>query len=292
MSRARMPGPRPSLARTLALALGVSLAVAPGCAERSRDEATSAALGASGEPAPAPVPALPKGPVLVRHGSLVLIVADAKAAEAKILELLQTYGGYVAGRQSSASIPAGRALAPSEVRSVTLTLKVDAKQFDVFLMRVKAVGSYTSEEVQVDDVTLAYMDLNARLANQKRVEERLVALLRGEAAKDIAAVLEVERELGRVREVVEQLSTQLRSMDDQISYSTLAVTLSVQPEWVPPEERTFGADVSDAVGASLLALGGTARAGLILLLAALPWLAVVGAAGAAVGLVVRRKRKP
>jgi hypothetical protein len=70
------------------------------------------------------------------------------------------------------------------------------------------------------------------------------------------------------------------------------VTLSVQPEWVPPEERTFGADVSDAVGASLLALGGTARAGLILLLAALPWLAVVGAAGAAVGLVVRRKRKP
>ena len=236
-----------------------------------------------GSPAPSeatrPVPAdangapmaVPAQGVLVKRGSISLIVADAAAAEERIRALLNELGGYVAGRQSYASVPQQKYLAPSDVRSLTLTLKIDAKKFDDFLAKVKAVGSYTSEEVAIEDVTFAFMDLNARIQNQKRVEERLLGYL-NDPARDFKAVIEVEKELGHVREQIEQLSAQLRLMDNQIAYSTLTVTLSVSPEWTAPQERTFWGDLKDTVAASLKSLAETAVSLFILVVAALPWL--------------------
>ncbi|MBM4388982.1 MAG: DUF4349 domain-containing protein [Deltaproteobacteria bacterium] len=86
--------------------------------------------------------------------------------------MLKEYNGYIAGRESSAYVPQGKLLAKSETRTITLTVKIDAKNFDVFLGKVKEIGSYTSEQIHLEDVTFAYTDLNARLNNQKKVLRR------------------------------------------------------------------------------------------------------------------------
>jgi hypothetical protein len=210
---------------------------------------------------------------LIKKGSLTLIVGEAAKAEERLREILKGYDAYVSARQSSAAVPQSKYLKPSEVSSITLTVKVEARRFDELLAQVKQIGSYTHESVQTEDVTFAHADLAARLANQKKVEERLLGHL-SDRARDFKSVLEIEKELSRVREQIEQLTAQLRTMENQIAYSTLTLQISVQPEYVPPSQRSFGQEVKETFSGSLGAMGTTARTAAIVLVAILPWLAV------------------
>ncbi|MBI5482138.1 MAG: DUF4349 domain-containing protein [Deltaproteobacteria bacterium] len=210
---------------------------------------------------------------LIKKGSLTLIVGEARKAEERLKEILKGYDAYISARQSNATVPQSKYLKPSEVSSITLTIKVEARRFDEFLAQVKQIGSYTHESVQTEDVTFAHADLTARLANQKKVEERLLGHL-SDRARDFKSVLEIEKELSRVREQIEQLTAQLRSMENQIAYSTLTLQISVQPEYVPPSQRTFGQDVKETFSGSLGAMGTTARTLAIAAVAILPWLLV------------------
>ena len=212
---------------------------------------------------------------LIKKGSLTLIVAEATKAEERLKEIMKGFDAYVSARQSSATVPQSKYLKPSEVSSVTLTIKVEARRFDEFLAKVKQIGSYTHESITTEDVTFAHADLTARLANQKKVEERLLGHL-SDKARDFKSVLEIEKELSRVREQIEQLTAQLRTMENQIAYSTLTLQISVQPEYVPPSQRTFGQEVKETFSGSLGAMGTTVRTLAIALIAILPWLAVGG----------------
>ena len=212
---------------------------------------------------------------LIKKGSLTLIVGEATKAEERLKEILKGYDAYISARQSNATVPQSKYLKPSEVSSITLTIKIEAKRFDEFLAQVKQIGSYTQESVTTEDVTFAHADLTARLANQKRVEERLLGHL-SDRARDFKSVLEIEKELSRVREQIEQLTAQLRTMENQIAYSTLTLQISVQPEYVPPSQRTFGQEVKETFKGSIGAMGTTGRTLGIAVVAILPWLVVGG----------------
>jgi hypothetical protein len=263
-------------------------APAPQAAKPAAD--TPPAPAPEGTPPPNAADGKPLEQVLVKRGTLELVVTDAAAAEARIQELLKTYGGFVAGRESRATVPEGKGLSPSVIHAVTLTLKVDARKFDLVLAKLKELGSFLNEQIQVDDVTFAFVDLNARLANQKRVEERLLAHLL-EVRQDVKAVVEVERELGRVREQIETLTAQLRVLQDQIAYSTITVHLAVRPDWIPPEERTFGDEIGGTLKASMTALGVALRGLAVVFVALLPWIVPVVVIGGVVVWVVRRRKR-
>jgi hypothetical protein len=66
--------------------------------------------------------------------------------------------------------------------------------------------------------------VQARVANHRRLEERLVDLL-DERTGDLDDVLAVERELARVREAIERQEGRLRYLSDRVALSTLTVTV-------------------------------------------------------------------
>lgn len=217
---------------------------------------------------------LPKN-VLVKKGSISLIITNAKEAEAKIIQLLQTYGGYVEAKESHAYVKHGELLTGSEVHSIVFRIKVDAKKFDEFIEKVKEIGSYTHEEISIEDVTFQYADLSARLSNQRKLEESLLKHL-DDLNKDYKVILEIEKELSRVREQIEQLTSQMRILENQIAYSTLVIRLEVKPEWVPPEDRDFAGQVYQTLVESLSAMATVVKTLAILFIAALPWLVIIG----------------
>jgi uncharacterized coiled-coil protein SlyX len=219
--------------------------------------------------------ALPKDRILVKTGSLALIVADAQAALGKLDEVLKEHGAFVAGRQSEAVIPPREILSPSEVVEMTLTIKVEARRFDEFLAAVKEIGSYTREQVSVEDVTMQYVDLEARLANQKKVEERLLGHLNA-STQQLKDIIEVEKELARVREQIDSLTAQFKALREQVTFSTLTLSISVRPGWVPPPERTFFQVIADKFLGSLEALAEAAKGTLVVAIAAAPWVVVLG----------------
>jgi uncharacterized coiled-coil protein SlyX len=234
-------------------------------------------------------PAAP-GRVLVKTGGLTLIVGEATVAQQQVQDLVAKYEGYIAGKQVDAWVPDARYLAPSEVHQMSYTIKVPAGRFDPFVEELKAIGSYTSESMQIEDVTFEYVDLEARLANQKKVEERLLGHLEN-SARELKDIVEVERELARVREQVEALTAQFKVLQERVAFSTLTLTLSVQPDFVPPVERSFLQQLGEKFVASLVALGDAIQVGAIVALAALPWLLVLGGCGYALLRLLRWRRR-
>ena len=107
----------------------------------------------------------------------------------------------------------------------TVVVKVLPKNLDGFLLQLRDLGQLKNQTLKTDDVTKAYFDTQARLDNSRRMETQLQELLKRDNGK-VSDLLEVERELGRVRGEIEQMQGELKLYDFQVEYAT--VTMQVR----------------------------------------------------------------
>jgi len=74
-------------------------------------------------------------------------------------------------------------------------------------------------------VTKAYFDTESRLKNARAMEQRLLEILK-KRSDDINDLLQVEKELGRVREEIEKMQGELKFWDSQVQFATVTISLS------------------------------------------------------------------
>jgi len=98
------------------------------------------------------------------------------------------------------------------------------QNLDDFLLKLRDLGQAQNQSVSTDDVTKDYYDTQARLDNSRRMEEQLQDLLKHANSK-VADLLQVERELGRVRGDIEQMQGQLKLYDFQVQYATVTIQM-------------------------------------------------------------------
>jgi acetolactate synthase regulatory subunit len=203
---------------------------AAGNAAESKTSADAIAIGAVGQraraepasPAPAeqqwfrPGTPEPMDRLILRTGQASIEVDSLEAAMARLRQVAQRAGGFVA----DASVQSGR----DQVRRATLELKVPSDRFDELTEGLQPIGRLEFVNVSADDVSEEFVDLSARAANGHRLEERLVELLRTRTGK-LQDVLSVERELARVREEIERIEGRLRYLKTSAQLSTLSVSL-------------------------------------------------------------------
>jgi Domain of unknown function (DUF4349) len=154
--------------------------------------------------------------LVVRSGQASIEVDSLEAAMAGVRRLVQRVGGFVA----DASVQSGR----NQLRSATLELKVPASRFDDLTEGLGPIGRLQFVNVGAQDVSEEFVDLTARATNARRLEDRLVELLRTRTGK-LQDVLTVERELARVREEIERMEGRLRFLKSRAELSTLSVNL-------------------------------------------------------------------
>ena len=82
-----------------------------------------------------------------------------------------------------------------------------------------------NQTLGTEDVTKAYFDTDARLRNAKRMEERLLEMLEKNTGK-VSDLLQVEKELARVREQIEQMQGELKYYDALVQYATVTMSLA------------------------------------------------------------------
>ena len=188
---------------------------AAGGANEAKQSADAIAVGAVGErerPASAPAPASeelwfrpttadPMDRLILRTGQASIEVDSLETAMARLRQLARRAGGFVA----DAAVQSGR----DQVRQATLELKVPSARFDELTEGLEPIGRLEFVNVSAEDVSEEFVDLAARAANGRRLEERLVELLRTRTGK-LQDVLSVERELARVREEIERIEGRLR----------------------------------------------------------------------------------
>jgi hypothetical protein len=154
--------------------------------------------------------------LIVRTGQASIEVDSLERSMAELRRIVQRVGGFVA----DASVQSGR----NQLRSATLQLKVPASQFDDLTQALEPLGRLQFVNVAAEDVSEEFVDLTARVANGRRLEDRLVELLRTRTGK-LQDVLTVERELARVREEIERMEGRMRFLKTSAQLSTLSVNL-------------------------------------------------------------------
>ena len=74
-------------------------------------------------------------------------------------------------------------------------------------------------------MTKAYFDTDARLKNARVMEQRLIEMLKTKTGK-VSDLLQVEKELGRVREEIEKMQGELKYWDSQVQCATVTISLT------------------------------------------------------------------
>ena len=170
--------------------------------------------------APMPMPSTPPQQVaagmVIRNGDVSVQVDSVELAMERLRQLASALGGYV----GNVSTHTGE----HEVRSATLELKIPAARFDDAMSGMAPLGKVERSTAMAQDVGEEFVDLTARVANARRLEARLVALLAQRTGK-LEDVLAVERELARVREEIERYEGRLRYLASRVATSTIVATV-------------------------------------------------------------------
>lgn len=209
--------------------------------------------------------------MIIRTGTASVEVDSLETAIAAVQRIAASLGGWV----GNTSLSAGE----HEVRSATIELKVPSARYDEALAGLRPIGTVETVNSNAEDVGEEFVDLTARTANSRRLEERLITLLATRAGK-LEDVLNVERELARVREEIERYEGRLRYLKTRVATSTLTVTVHERAPLVSPTpgENIIGEAFKDAwrnfvrfVAAFIASLGTIIPVAILLGVGALAW---------------------
>jgi hypothetical protein len=267
--------------RALVLALFL-LPAGNACASRAAPEASAPAAQAATPPSAAGHIARKQ----VVETTLTLSAAHPRDARAKLERTLAELGGFVQ-RLEAQGVAADL--------SYHFVVRVPEAKLGAMLAAVRTLGSVHSETQEVKDVTREYIDVDARLRNLQRTEQRLLGLL-SERSAALADVIAVEQELTRVRGEAEQLTAQLRALDHDVALATLTVwiqpahTAVAMPDDAFAPVRNLWADAGSVLASSAASLLWAVTFGLRGLLALVPWLPVLALLGVCLGKLRARVR--
>ena len=203
---------------------GVSVGAAPVLSHAGAAEPSPAApprfVGGDGRPAPPQAAdARTRGPRVIRTASLTIVAKDFDAVRPAIEQLIAGLDGFIGQIQTSDT--------GSAEAVVQATLRVPAGRLDETLRALRTLGHVVHESQSGDDVTEQVMDLEVRLANSRNTERRLTEVLQRRTG-DVGDILEVEREIARVRGEIERFEAERLNMERRISYATLTVQVRRQ----------------------------------------------------------------
>jgi hypothetical protein len=123
--------------------------------------------------------------------------------------------------------------------ATAVTIRVPVAKFEEVWLAVRKLGDVLDESVTAEDVTESFLAVDLRVRTLRATRDRLVALLG--KAEDEQEKLQLIREIQRVTEQLDQLETQLRTLQGLADLSRITVSL------VPREAFTASRSVEDEI---------------------------------------------
>jgi len=180
---------------------------------------TSGKAMLAGRPSEAPV----RAPAVIRTATLRIVARNFTGVRETVEGVVTQAGGFI--DQLTVTGDTGNA------RGLRGTLRIPADRLSDTLGRLRQIGQVLEDTQGSQDVTDQIVDLSARLASARATEARLIELLRNRTGR-LSDVLEVERELTRVRLEIERLDAERTNVGRRVSYAAVDVYIS--------EERKAG----------------------------------------------------
>jgi len=216
---------------------------------------------------------------IIYEADVTLIVKDFAKLERDVPALVKSHSGYLA--EVEVDRTHGRFLTGRWV------VRVPVEQYEAFLDSLSELGVPETFNQTAQDVTEEYVDLEARIANKKRLEERILDLLESSEG-EIKDVIEVERELARVRSEVEQMEGRLRYLQNRTALTTVTIRGIERQDYVPPQAPSFLGRIGQAWETSLISLRRFGEGLTVTVVFLFPWLVLLVVVVAPVTWCVRR----
>ena len=167
--------------------------------------------------------------LVIKNGSLSIVVDDPVKSMDKVTSLADELGGFVVSANLSETILDSGLKAPR----ASITIRVPADRFNEALKRIKeeTIQLPLSETISSQDVTSEYTDLKSRLRNLEAAEAQLTEIM-GSAIRT-EDVLAVYNQLVQVREQIEVIKGQIQYYEQSAAMSAISIDLlanaAVQP---------------------------------------------------------------
>lgn len=161
------------------------------------------------------------GRKIIKRGNIQLETLDFDKTINEITSKINSTGGYVESSNIS-----GTRIEDEENRqnrTAFLTLRIPEKKLEEFMSSVGTLGNVLNKGVTGEDITEQYFDNEAHLKALKIQEDRLLELLK--KSGELKDILEIEKELTKVRYEIESLTGSLKKWDSLIQYSTVNVEI-------------------------------------------------------------------
>jgi hypothetical protein len=228
---------------------------------------------------PTPLAALDDRKIIFM-AEMTIVVGDFGAVEQTMPALVRKHGGYIA----SASVQGSANMR----RSGRWVVRIPVDQFDAFLDAAASLGIPEQRQQTSQEVTEEFVDLQSRIANTRKLEERILRLLETSSG-GLKETVELEHELARVRGQVEQMEGRLRYLADRTTLTTVTLSIREEQNYVPPQSPTFAARMESAFSGSLASLRRTSENLAVWGAQAAPWLAIAAVPGVPVAVLLRRR---
>lgn len=150
---------------------------------------------------------------LIKNGEIKFKTANIKKSKELISKTVQKLDGYISKENSSNY---------NGTQYSTMIIRVYSDKFEKLVHDVASkADNIEYKHIDINDVTEEYTDIEARIKAKKALEERYKELLK--KAGKVSEMLEIEQQIGYLREEIESKEGRLNLLKDRISLSTLKV---------------------------------------------------------------------
>jgi hypothetical protein len=158
---------------------------------------------------------------ITKTGNLSILVDTAESAVQNIQTIAESVAGYVSNSNLYEVTPG--------VKAGSITIRVPADKFDQTMTRVKELAlKVENENVNANDVTDQFIDLEARLKNLQAQEVQYLAILK--KAQKVEDIVNVTNQLNQVRQQIDSWQGQLKYLNSQVELSSITVNLTAEKE--------------------------------------------------------------
>lgn len=154
--------------------------------------------------------------MIIKTGTMNLEIEKYDETINQINDYVKKSGGFITNSSSQVNA--------SGKKQGAITIRITTDKYDAMIKDMGNFGKILNSQINGNDVTSEYIDLQARMTTQAELEKRLLSLLNEKTAK-LVDVVEVEEKLSSVRQNIEQSQGRMKYLKNQSDFSTLTVSV-------------------------------------------------------------------
>ncbi len=180
--------------------------------------------------------AVPSDRLVIRKAQIELRAADVRTAYMKAAMILsEAQSEYVeeSGLSGHDAVIKDGQIVQHSTLTGTLKLRVAATRVGAVLGQLRELGVVETESAGGEDITDQFVDLEARLRNEQKVEAELLTLLESRKDATLEDILKLRNSIAPVRENIERMLAQRDRLSRLVSLATVLVVIRAEAAPVP-----------------------------------------------------------